>query len=54
MNLISRISFQKWYCLITLNIEYFKITSKTLINLRAYQNCTEEGLISTKYFEETT
>ena len=39
INLISRISFQKWYCLITLKIKDLKITLKALIDSGAYQNC---------------
>ena len=39
INLISRISFQKLYCLIKLKIVYFKITLKALIDSDVNQNC---------------
>ena len=37
-----------------LKIYDFKITLKALIDTGADQNCIQEGLIPTKYFEKTT
>ena len=54
INLISKISFQKWYCLITLKIEDFKFTLKALVDSGTYQNCIQECLIPIKYSEKTT
>ena len=51
---ITTSQYQKWYALVTLKIYDFKITLKALINTGADQNCIQEGLIPTKYFEKTT
>ena len=51
---ITTSQYQKWYALVTLKIYDFKITLKVLIDTRADQNCIQEGVIPTKYFEKTT
>ena len=51
---ITTSQYQKWYALVTLKIYDFKITLKALIDTGADQNCIQEGLIPTKYFEKTT
>lgn len=50
---ITTSQYQKWYALVTLKIYDFKITLKALIDTGADQNCIQEGLIPTKYFEKT-
>ena len=54
IGVITTSQYQKWYALVTLKIYDFKITLKALIDTGAYQNCIQEGLIPTKYFEKTT
>ena len=51
---ITTSQYQKWYALVTLKIYDFKITLKALIDTGADQNCIQEGLIPTKYFEKTS
>ena len=50
VNLIWRISFQNWYCLITLKIEDFRITLKALIDSGAGQNYIKKRFNSYKIF----
>lgn len=40
--------------MITLKIQDYKITLKASVDFGTDQNCIQEGLIPTKYFEKTT
>ncbi|GAV89839.1 hypothetical protein CFOL_v3_33251, partial [Cephalotus follicularis] len=54
INLIERITYQKWHISITITIQdSFKIQTTALIDSEAQMNCIQEGLIPTKYFEKT-
>ncbi|GAV80964.1 hypothetical protein CFOL_v3_24423, partial [Cephalotus follicularis] len=54
INLIKKITFQKWHINITITIQYsFKLQTIALIDSGAQMNCIQEGLIPTKYFEKT-
>lgn len=52
INQNTKIHYKKWYSLVTLKIQDFKITLKALMDLGANQNCNQQGLILTKYFEK--
>ncbi|GAV90494.1 LOW QUALITY PROTEIN: hypothetical protein CFOL_v3_33903, partial [Cephalotus follicularis] len=53
MNLIERITYQKWHVNITITIQdSFKLRTIALIDSGAQMNCIQE-LIPTKYFEKT-
>ncbi|GAV82622.1 LOW QUALITY PROTEIN: hypothetical protein CFOL_v3_26073, partial [Cephalotus follicularis] len=53
INLIERITYQKWYINITIVIQdSFKLTI-VLIDSGAQMNCIKKGLIPTKFFEKT-
>ncbi|GAV68195.1 Peptidase_A3 domain-containing protein, partial [Cephalotus follicularis] len=54
INLIERITYQKWHINITITIQdSFKLQTTALIDSGAQMNCIQEGLIPTKYFEKT-
>ncbi|GAV89548.1 hypothetical protein CFOL_v3_32962 [Cephalotus follicularis] len=54
INLIERITYQKWHVNITITIQdSFKLRTIALIDSGAQMNCIQEGLIPTKYFEKT-
>ncbi|GAV89744.1 hypothetical protein CFOL_v3_33157, partial [Cephalotus follicularis] len=54
INLIERITYQKWHINITIVIQdSFKLQTITLIDSGAQMNCIQEGLIPTKLFEKT-
>ncbi|GAV79251.1 hypothetical protein CFOL_v3_22716, partial [Cephalotus follicularis] len=54
INLIERITYQKWHVNITFTIQdSFKLRTIALIDSGAQMNCIQEGLIPTKYFEKT-
>ncbi|GAV91460.1 hypothetical protein CFOL_v3_34855, partial [Cephalotus follicularis] len=54
INLIERITYQKWYINITILIQdSFKLQTIVLIDSGAQMNCIQEGLIPTKFFEKT-
>ncbi|GAV59539.1 hypothetical protein CFOL_v3_03070, partial [Cephalotus follicularis] len=55
INLIERITYQKWHVNITSVIrDSFKLKTIALIDSDAQMNCIQEGLIPTKFFEKTT
>ncbi|GAV86121.1 Peptidase_A3 domain-containing protein, partial [Cephalotus follicularis] len=54
INLIKRITYQKWHISITITIQdSFKIQTTAIIDSGAQMNCIQDGLIPTKYFEKT-
>ncbi|GAV89352.1 hypothetical protein CFOL_v3_32769, partial [Cephalotus follicularis] len=54
INLIERITYQKWHINITITIQdSFKLQTTALMDSGAQTNCIQEGLIPTKYFEKT-
>ncbi|GAV87605.1 hypothetical protein CFOL_v3_31031, partial [Cephalotus follicularis] len=54
INLIEKITYQKWHVNITITIQdSFKLQTIALIDSGAQMNCIQEGLIPTKYFEKT-
>ncbi|GAV85956.1 hypothetical protein CFOL_v3_29390 [Cephalotus follicularis] len=54
INLIERITYQKWHVNITITIqESFKLQTITLIDSGVQMNCIQERLIPTMYFEKT-
>ncbi|GAV78783.1 hypothetical protein CFOL_v3_22248, partial [Cephalotus follicularis] len=54
INLIERVTYQKWHINITITIQdSFKLQTIALIDSGAQMNCIQEGLIPTKYFEKT-
>ncbi|GAV85994.1 hypothetical protein CFOL_v3_29428, partial [Cephalotus follicularis] len=54
INLIERITYQKWHVNISITIQdSFKLQTIALIDSDAQMNCIQEGLIPTKYFEKT-
>ncbi|GAV67660.1 Peptidase_A3 domain-containing protein, partial [Cephalotus follicularis] len=54
INLIERITYQKWHINITITIQdYFRLQTTALIDSGAQMNCIQEGLIPTKYFKKT-
>ena len=50
---ISKITFQKWYSIVTLTVDDFSVNSIALIDSGADLNCIKKGVISTKYCEKT-
>jgi len=50
---ISKITFQKWYSIVTLTVDDFSVNSIALIDSGADLNCIKRGIIPTKYFEKT-
>ncbi|GAV75258.1 hypothetical protein CFOL_v3_18737 [Cephalotus follicularis] len=54
INLIERITYQKWHVNINIIIQdFFKLQTIALIDSGAQMNCIQEGLIPIKYFEKT-
>ncbi|GAV92896.1 hypothetical protein CFOL_v3_36274, partial [Cephalotus follicularis] len=54
INLIEKITYQKWHVNITITIQNsFKLQTIALIDSGSQMNCIQEGLIPTKYFEKT-
>ncbi|GAV61517.1 hypothetical protein CFOL_v3_05044 [Cephalotus follicularis] len=54
INLIERITYQKWHINITIVIQdSFKLQTIALIDSSAQMNCIQEGLIPTKFFKKT-
>ncbi|GAV90865.1 hypothetical protein CFOL_v3_34267, partial [Cephalotus follicularis] len=54
INLIERITYQKWHVNITIVIQdSFKLQTIALIDSGAQMNCIQEGLIPKKFFEKT-
>ncbi|GAV67436.1 hypothetical protein CFOL_v3_10942, partial [Cephalotus follicularis] len=54
VNLIERITYQKWNINIIITIQYsFKLQTIVLTDLGAQVNCIQEELIPTKFFEKT-
>ena len=55
INHINKVTFQKWFVTITIVInDEYHLHSMALIDSGAYQNCIQEGLIPTKYYEKTS
>ena len=50
---ISKITFEKWYSIVTLVMEDISINAIAFINSGADLNCTKGGVIPTKYCERT-
>ena len=54
INHINKVTFQKWFVTITIVInDEYHLNSIALIDTGADQNCIQEGLIPTKYYEKT-
>ena len=51
MQTISKITFQKWYSIVTLVVEDMSVNAIALIDSGADLNCIKEGIIPTKYCE---
>ena len=51
MQTISKITFQKWYSIVTLVVEDTSVNAITLIDSGADLNCIKGGIIPTKYCE---
>ena len=55
INHINKVNFQKWFVTITMVInDEYHLNSIALIDSGADQNCIQEGLIPTKYYEKTS
>jgi len=50
---ISKITFQKWFSIVTLAVEDFSTNTVALIDSGADVNCIKRGIIPTKYYEKT-
>ena len=50
---ISKITFQKWFSIVTLAVEDFSTNTVALIDSGADVNCIKRGIILTKYCEKT-
>ena len=50
---ISKITFQKWYSIVTLVVEDFSTNVIALINSGDDLNCIKGGVVPTKYCEQT-
>jgi len=50
---ISKITFQKWFSIVTLAVEDFSTNTVALIDSGADVNCIKRGIIPTKYCEKT-
>jgi len=48
---ISKITFQKWYSIVSLIVEDFFVSAIALIDSGANLNCIKGGVIPTKYCE---
>lgn len=53
INTIEKMTFQKWFALVTITVEDFKETFVALIDSGADTSCIKEGIIPTKYCERT-
>ena len=51
---ISKITFQKWYSIVTLVLEDISVNAIALIDSDADLNCIKGGVIPTKYCERTS
>ena len=55
INHINTVTFKKWFVAITIVInDEYHLHSMALIDTGADQNCIQEGLIPTKYYEKTS
>jgi len=50
---ISKITFQKWFSIVTLTVEDFSTNTIALIDSGADINCIKRGIVPTKYCEKT-
>ena len=50
---ISKITFQKWFSIVTLIAEDFSTNTVALIDSGADVNCIKRGIIPTKYCEKS-
>ena len=50
---ISKVTFQKWYSVVTLVVNDFSINVVALIDSGADQNCIKTGIVPTKFCERT-
>ena len=50
---ISKITFQKWYSIVTLMVEDFTVNPIALIDSVADLNCIRKGVVPTKYCDRT-
>ena len=51
---ISKITFQKWFSIVTLTVEDFSTNTIALIDSGADVNCIKRGIIPTKYCDGRT
>jgi len=50
---VSKITFQKWYSIVTLVVEDFSVSAIAFIDSGADLNCIKGGVVPTKYCERT-
>jgi len=50
---ISKITFQKWFAIVTLSVEDFSTNTVALIDSGANVNCIKQGIVPTKYCEKS-
>jgi len=50
---ISKVTFQKWYSIVTLVVNDFSMNVVALIDSGADQNCIKAGVVPTKFCERT-
>jgi len=50
---ISKVTFQKWYSVATLVVNYFSINAIAIIDSGADQNCIKGGIVPTKFCSRT-
>ena len=50
---ISKVTFQKWYSIVTLVVNDFSMNAVALIDSGADQNCPKAGIVPTKFCERT-
>jgi len=50
---VSKITFQKWFSIVTLAMKDFSTNTVALIDSGADVNCIKRGIIPTKYCEKT-
>ena len=53
IQMISKITFQKWFSIVTLTVADFSTNTAALIDSGADVNCIKRGIIPTKYCEKT-
>jgi len=53
MQTISKITFQKWFSIVTLVVEDFSTNTVALIDSGADVNCIKKGIVPTKYCEKS-